>query len=293
MHPIAVIGALAVGFLSGLLSGAVGVGGAVLSTPGVRLLGGSPIVAVGTTLPAIIPSALVGTLNYFRARLINFRIVLMAAAPGVVASMAGAVTSEVVGGRLLMFVTAGLVAENSLRMMRDALRIKRSREGGTSDNTRPVSSISAGADAADQQVEISSEERVSSFDDIPKFRWWVVSLIGLGAGFVSGLLGIGGGIIMIPAFYRLLKMPVKQVVATSLAVVGILAVPGSITHAYLGHIDFAIAGLLALGVMPGAFLGSRFTVGSDEMVLRFAVAAVLALIASGYILGEIRSILAT
>lgn len=266
-------GALLVGFMSGVLSGAVGVGGAVVSTPGIRAIGVPPIVAVGTTLPAIIPSAAAGTFNYARARLIDYRVAGITALAGGFASVGGAITSDYVGGRILMFITAALVGENSVRMARDARRLRRaeSREPGA-----------AGSEPVEDQSPALEIRPVA----------WLVALIGVVAGFISGLLGVGGGVVMVPAFYRILKMPVKQTVATSLLVVGILAVPGSVVHSYLGHIDFKIAGFLALGVIPGAFVGSRFTVSADEIRLRIIVAVVLAVIALGYIAGEIRSILA-
>ncbi|RIK11443.1 MAG: hypothetical protein DCC49_00645 [Acidobacteria bacterium] len=266
-------GALLVGFLSGALSGAVGVGGAVVSTPGIRALGVPPIVAVGTTLPAILPSAATGSLNYARARLIDYRVAAIIAVAGGFASVGGAITSDYVGGRILMFITAALVGENSIRMARDARRLRRAAE----EDSAAVASESAD----EQSISLATPPPV-----------WLVAVIGLLAGFISGLLGVGGGVVMVPAFYRILKMPVKQTVATSLLVVGILAIPGSVVHSYLGHIDFRIAGLLALGVVPGAFVGSRFTVRTDEIRLRIVVATVLAVIALGYIAGEIRSILA-
>lgn len=266
-------GALLVGFFSGVLSGAVGVGGAVVSTPGIRAIGVPPIVAVGTTLPAIIPSAATGFFNYARARLIDYRVAGITALTGGFASVGGAITSDYVGGRILMFITAALVGENSIRMAKDARRLRQA-DAAETEATE--------SDSPDDQG-TAAEMRPSA---------WLVALIGVVAGFISGLLGVGGGVVMIPAFYRILKMPVKQTVATSLLVVGILAIPGSVVHSYLGHIDFKIAGLLALGVIPGAYVGSRFTVHADEIRLRVVVAGVLAVIALGYIAGEIRSILA-
>ena len=60
-------------------------------------------------------------------------------------------------------------------------------------------------------------------------------------GALSGLLGIGGGILMVPAFSAWVGMPLKQTIATSLACVGIFAIPGTLTHWYLGHIDWTFA----------------------------------------------------
>ena len=70
---------------------------------------------------------------------------------------------------------------------------------------------------------------------------WRLAIIGIAAGGLSGLLGVGGGILMVPAFSAWLRLPLKETIATSLACVGIFAIPGTITHALLGHIDWAYA----------------------------------------------------
>ena len=81
-------------------------------------------------------------------------------------------------------------------------------------------------------------------------EWWRLAVIGIAAGALSGLLGIGGGILMVPAFSAWVGMPLKETIATSLACVGIFAIPGTLTHWYLGHIDWTFAIALAVGVDP-------------------------------------------
>src|SRR5207244_8053058 len=82
----AVLGILA-GFVSGVMSGAFGVGGAILTTPAVRvLLDAPPLVAVGTPLPAIFPTTVAGARAYRRAGLVDGRAVRWLAPPGVAAA---------------------------------------------------------------------------------------------------------------------------------------------------------------------------------------------------------------
>jgi uncharacterized membrane protein YfcA len=76
-------------------------------------------------------------------------------------------------------------------------------------------------------------------------------------------------------------------VATSLVCVGALAVPGMITHAVLGNIDWAFAIPLAIAVIPGAQLGAHLAIRSSERGLRLTVAIVLGSIALAYGVGEI------
>jgi len=76
---------LVLGGVTGALSGLFGVGGAVISTPGIRALGATAVAAVGTTLPSIIPGATSGALRYRREGLIDARTVAWAAPLGIVA----------------------------------------------------------------------------------------------------------------------------------------------------------------------------------------------------------------
>jgi hypothetical protein len=105
---------------------------------------------------------------------------------------------------------------------------------------------------------------------------------------LSGLLGVGGGILMVPAFVELIRMPVKTAVATSLACVGIFAVPGTLTHALaVGDIDWRFAAALAIGVVPGARLGAILAIRASDHRLRMAVAMFLGAIAVFYGAGEL------
>jgi uncharacterized membrane protein YfcA len=114
--------------------------------------------------------------------------------------------------------------------------------------------------------------------------------VGLVAGLLSGLLGIGGGVVMVPGFTQWAGMPVKRAIGTSLACVALFAVPGTVTHALLGNIDWRFGLLLALGVVPGARIGAAVTVGADDRRLRLVVAAFLGLTAVLYAGGEIAAL---
>src|SRR5438132_2416029 len=111
---------LVAGVVTGVLSGAFGVGGAVISTPAVRALGASALLAVGTTLPSIFPSALTGTVRYTREHLVDWSIVIWTAPYGLVAAVGGSLLSHAVPGHghVLMLLTAGLIGFTALRMVR-------------------------------------------------------------------------------------------------------------------------------------------------------------------------------
>jgi uncharacterized membrane protein YfcA len=73
-------------------------------------------------------------------------------------------------------------------------------------------------------------------------------------------------------------MPVKRAIGTSLVTVAVLAIPGTIAHSMLGHIDWPLALMLALGVVPGAVIGARLTERASDRVVRLAFAILLAVV---------------
>jgi uncharacterized membrane protein YfcA len=251
----------ALGIVTGALSGAFGVGGAVLSTPGIRALGVAPLVAVGSTLPSVLPSAISGSLRYHGEQLIDWRAVRLTLPTGLVAAIAGAALSDVVpgDGHVLMVVTAALLAFTAYRMYASARRSQKS---------------------TDTDEEVPEKQGPLSF-----------ALVGSMAGLFSGLLGIGGGVIMVPAFHSIAGMKVKAAIATSLVCVAGFAVPGTITHAIKGNIDWRVAVALTLFVIPGARIGSALTVKSNDVRLRLAVALFLGVISIIYAAGELAALM--
>src|SRR5260221_304242 len=124
MHPGMLRDALTLvaGLFTGVLSAAFGVGGAVVSTPAIRALGASATIAIGTTLPSILPSAASGTLRYTRDRLIEWRVVGWTAPFGMAAAVGGSLLSKAMPGHghWLMLLTAGLLGFTAWRMSRQA-----------------------------------------------------------------------------------------------------------------------------------------------------------------------------
>ena len=243
---------LVLGLATGVMSALFGVGGAVVSTPGIRALGASAVVAVGTTLPSIIPGAISGTSRYVREGFIRWRVVRWAAPFGIAASVGGSLLSKAVpgDGHWLMVLTAALLGWTAWRMAK-----------------RPD------AVGAHEHVERDSPS--------------TLAVTGAAAGLLSGLLGVGGGIVMVPAFSEVVGLPLKTSIATSLACVAMFAVPGTITHAALGDIDWRFALLLAAAVVPGARLGAHLTIRTADERLRTVVAVFLGAIAIVYAVGEL------
>lgn len=242
----------ALGFMAGLLAGVFGVGGGIVTTPGVQhLLGAAPIQAVATPLPIILPTSLVGAYTYWRAGEIDTRAATWVIGPGLVGTVVGALLTELVDAHVLLLVTAFLIAWTGIGVIR-------------------------GRHAAAER---------------PPAPGWGYATVGLVTGIVSGLLGVGGGIVMVPAFTSLFGMPLKRALGTSLLCIAALVIPGTITHALLGHVDWAIFLVVTIGVIPGARLGARLALGAREHVLRLVVGSFLLCIAAAYGVSELTQLL--
>jgi uncharacterized membrane protein YfcA len=249
----------AIGFASGVLSGLFGIGGGVITTPAIRLLLGAPaIIAVGTPLPVIIPSAATGAVVYARHRIADVRSGVMLGLAGSLTSVAGAAIAEKIGGSAVMVGTSALLVYAAGDMLQQVL----------------------GSPKAAASGDATAGERA-------RMGWGAIAGIGAVTGLYSGLFGLGGGFVLVPMLSRWAKMPVKRAIGTSLVAVTILAVPGTIAHSYAGNVDWPMAFSLMLGVVPGALLGARITMGAADRPLRVAFAALLIVSAVWLILVEL------
>lgn len=112
-------------------------------------------------------------------------------------------------------------------------------------------------------------------------------LIGLTAGVLSGMFGIGGGVVVVPALVVLLGYGQKTATGTSLLAlllpVGALAV---LTYARAGHVNVRAGLLIAAGIFAGALAGSRFALERSETTLRRLFAVVLVALAVRLVVGD-------
>ena len=256
---------LLLGVATGILSAVFGVGGAVISTPGIRALGATPLEGIGSTLPSIFPSSITGTIRYHREGFVLWRAVWWTAAFGAPAAVLGSLaTSSIPGkGHLQMIATAALVGLTAYRTSRQP-------------------ALAPAVAVVDHATKPAPTAPI-----VTRAAWWSYAVIGTGAGMLSGLLGVGGGILMVPAFQSWLRMGLKETIATSLACVGLLAIPGTITHTLKHHIDWTFALPLCIGVIPGAQIGSHLAVKAADRALRRFTGIVLGTIAVVYAAAEL------
>jgi hypothetical protein len=108
-------------------------------------------------------------------------------------------------------------------------------------------------------------------------------LIATGVGIISCLLANAGGFLFAPAYSRFIKQPIKKSFACSLAVSAVLALPGTVVHAYLGHISWMVSGLVALGSVPFSYLGARIAIRTKPSRLERVYGIVLTVLGAYFL----------
>ena len=245
---------LFLGLATGILSGTFGIGGGTLTTPAMRdVLRTSGHVALGTPLPIIVPTALSGALVFRRKGMLKYRIGAVCALAGSVTALLGAATTAYFTGREMMLITSAFIA---LLAAKFALAGK------------------------------EPKPRVRTAPTKLLFR---ATFVGLAAGALSGFLGVGGGVVLVPAMVLLLNFRVHEAVGTSLMVMAIYAIPGSVAHYLLGHVDIALLVPIALGSVLGAQLGARLAVRTKERKLKLSFSIFLFAVASYMAVSELLS----
>lgn len=226
-HPVTIS---IIGLVIGFLSGLLGKGGSAITTPALQIFAGAPpLSALASPLPATLPATLSASLAYFKHSVIHRHVAIWSIAIGIPATLAGSYFSDWVSGRSLMLLTAVFVLGLGLSFVAS---------GGAKDHTR--------------------ESNVNFF---------YLAIIALGVGFLSGLLANSGGVLYAPLFIRVLRLPTKQALATSLIVAAGLSIPGTIVHWQLGHIDWRIVLLLSVANIPGAWFGAKLALSLRNEVL--------------------------
>ena len=229
---------LFIGIIIGFLGGLFGKGGSAIATPLLSLIGIPGFVAVAAPLPATVPGTFVASVEYWKSNLLDWQIIRWSILIGVPATVIGSYLTYFTGSAPLLIVTGLLVLAFGLSFL-----------------FSPREKKSAGS------------ERSSLGSDRP--RWWRlrVALVALFVGVISGLLANSGGFLLAPSYARILRQPIKKAFACSLAVSMVLAVPGTIVHSILGHIDWQVTAFLALGSVPFSYLGARVAIKSTPVSL--------------------------
>lgn len=278
---------LAVGAATGFLGGLFGKGGSALATPVLAALGIPAIIAVASPLPATVPGTLLAARQYARRGHIDRRVLGWSVAIGLPATLAGAWATRWIAADALVVATdllvIGLGASILVRARRpggaadgDVVDLTAADGGGGTGVAGVVGSTVGEVEAAGRSVEVLAP---APDRPVPPATGPIVA-VALAVGLGAGLLANSGGFLLAPLFLVALKLPVRPALGTSLAVSAALAVPGTVAHAALGHIDWALVLVFGAASVPLSAVGARTALRVDPERLEVVFGAVLVVLAT-------------
>ncbi|MGH2442232.1 MAG: sulfite exporter TauE/SafE family protein [Chloroflexota bacterium] len=245
-----------VSFLIALLAGAfgsvLGIGGGLFIIPSLNLFLGIKLkTAIAASIVAVIATSLGGGNVYVRRNLADIRLGLLLALATVPGAVVGAKLATRVPAQYLAGVFAVVLAISAYRMQRGT----RTPSEVSDPVALPPKPESGRFRFRKQYLETSTGETIGyRIERLP---------LGIGAsvvaGLVSGLLGVGGGIVQVPVMSLLMKVPIKVATTTSTYIIGITAMAGAFV--YYNHKPSYIDPSIAVPVAIGVFIGS--SIGSD------------------------------
>jgi uncharacterized membrane protein YfcA len=226
------------GLIVGLLMGLTGAGGGILSVPLLVFVLHMPIVeAAPISLSAIALSAGVGALLGLKNKILRYKAAGFMAIFGLLLSPVGLWAAQKIPNTPLLILFSLTLFYVSIRLYRQAHK----EINGISDfEGKPPPCL-------------LDHSRGKLAWNIPCARALMFS--GGLAGFLSGLLGVGGGFVIVPALKRYTDLPVQSIVATSLGVLAIISSGGVLFSAISGNLDLALATPFSLGALGGLLTG--------------------------------------
>lgn len=241
---------VAVGAGIGFLGGLLGKGGSALATPVLVAMGIPPIIALAAPLPATVPGALVAADGYRRQGLIDMKVLRWSLVAGIPATIVGAVATRWIDAGWLVTVTDVIILALGIRLL-----------------------VSRGGEQAADDAEASHRRIVA---------------VAVVTGLAAGLLANSGGFLLAPLFIAVLGLGVKPAFGTSLAVASVMAVPGTLVHLALGHLDVAVVLAFAAGSVPLSGLGARVALRTDSARLERGYGVLLVVLGSAFLFSALR-----
>ena len=246
LGPVDVLIIFLVSIVAGFVGALFGLGGGVLIIPFLTLVEGVPVpLAVGASIVSVVATSSASAATYVQDHLTNLRLGMFLE----IGTVAGAITGAFVSVFLpasALFILFGIILLYATMVM------IRARGIDFPANVRP--------DKTSRILALGSQYEDQSLNRVVKYevtRTPLTVFIGYFAGIVSGLLGVGGGIINVPTMNLVSKVPVKVASATSNFMIGVTAAASASVYLLRGDVNPLLAAPLIVGVAGGALLGTR------------------------------------
>jgi hypothetical protein len=264
MSPIVL---LLVGLIAGVASGMFGIGGGVVIVPALVALGMALKAAVGTSLAALLmPVGIFAVLAYYRAGKLRLRTALPIALGLIAGAFGGAQIALDLDTLVLQRLYGAFLLYASWRFTEPRKWLREARAARHTAAHAPQAAAQPGESDA---------------------SWLPLLTLGVVAGVASGMFGIGGGIIIVPALVGFMRFDQKVAVGTSLSVLLLPVSLGAVIAYYdEGLLDIGTAAPVALGLLIGAFGGAKIALGLPEKTIKRLYGLFLLLIALRFMFPE-------
>ena len=256
-----------ISIVAGFVGALFGLGGGVLIIPFLTLVEGVPVpLAVGASIVSVVATSSASAATYVQDHLTNLRLGMFLE----VGTVAGAITGAFVAVFLpasALFILFGLI------LLYATIIMIRARGIDFPADVRP--------DRTSRILALGSQYEDHSLSRVVKYevtRTPLTVFVGFFAGIVSGLLGVGGGIINVPTMNLLSKVPVKVASATSNFMIGVTAAASASVYLLRGDVYPLLAAPLIIGVAVGALLGTRVLKVTPPTRVKVAFGILLAII---------------
>ncbi|QAR76441.1 sulfite exporter TauE/SafE family protein [Lactiplantibacillus plantarum] len=257
---------LGVGVIAGIFGAILGIGGGIIVTPILTLgLGLDIKYAIGASIIAVIATSSGSTIAYLRDEMLNLRVAMFLEIATTVGAVLGAVLTGVLHATFLYFLFGALLVFTTYNMIRK-LMSKNGELPSVKDDKLATQLNLNGTyydKALNKQVDYQVENVPGGFSMM------------FGAGFASGLLGIGSGAFKVLAMDTIMHMPLKPSSATSNLMMGVTAAASAMVYFFNGSIKPGIAAPLAIGIIVGALIGSRIMTRLKPRLIRMIFVPVM------------------
>jgi len=246
LGPVDVLIIFLVSIVAGFIGAMFGLGGGVLIIPFLTLVEGVPVpLAVGASIVSVVATSSASAATYVQDHLTNLRLGMFLE----IGTVAGAITGAFVSVFLpasYLFILFGII------LLYATIVMIRARGIDFPANVMP--------DKTSRILALGSQYEDHSLNRVVKYevtRTPLTVFISFFAGIVSGLLGVGGGIINVPTMNLVSKIPVKVASATSNFIIGVTAAASASVYLLRGDVHPLLAAPLIIGVAGGALLGTK------------------------------------
>lgn len=286
-----ILTALAVGALIGLVVGALGAGGGILSVPAlIYLLGVAPHEATSASLVIVLFTALAALAGRIGKNTICYQIALVFAALATVGTWLGSLANRAVSADLLMYAFALLLICVGLVMLRRAYpglfrgAARAGSSGVFSDDGVAAADDAGGTGPTPALRAVSAMGEVTSIGAAPL---WRVALVATITGALTGFFGVGGGFAIVPALTLVLHLPIKRAASTSLLIMAITAVVALAARAQASlSVDLGVICAFTVASMLGGVAGAPLTRKVSSQKLTASFAALLIAVAVATLVGQ-------